>query len=219
MVHVEWTNYLFKDTKAYILSLKPLPCYSRAPGYKPWPRSQTEQHVAFSLPQLFLHVHRLGTVSIFATTRSQSALQLLSSLTYAVIAKWQTLGACNKCEWRSWETCCCLIVILSLAPWQSAKVMDGLKMISLGSLTVELVKRTDWLFAVGHVPSHRLVREAAYFCKGPQAISLIKLVSLRMFSTNICLLFLSDDRGEKYEQPTRMLIIKHSQQDSHCFHL
>lgn len=35
------------------------------------------------------------------------------------------------------------IVILSLAPWQSAKVMDGLKMISLGSLTVELVKRTD----------------------------------------------------------------------------
>lgn len=41
------------------------------------------------------------------------------------------------------ETCCCLIVILSLAPWQSAKVMDGLKMIRLGSLTVELVKRTD----------------------------------------------------------------------------
>lgn len=95
------------------------------------------------------------------------------------------------------ETCCCLIVILSLAPWQSAKVMDELKMIRLGSLTVELVKRTDWLFAVGQVPSHRLIREAAYFCKRPQAISLIKLVSLRMFSTNICLLFLSDDRGEK----------------------
>lgn len=87
MVHVERTNYLFKDTKAYILSLKTLPCYSRAPGYKPWPLSQTEQHVALSPPQLFLHVHRLGTVSILATTRNQSALQLLSSLTYAVIAK------------------------------------------------------------------------------------------------------------------------------------
>lgn len=88
-------------------------------------------------------------------------------------------------------------------------------MMSVGSLTPGLVNRTDWLFAVGQVPLHSLIRGAAYFCNmsSNNFNDLIGFLE-NVLSQHLFTSCLMTDR--KYEQPPRMLIVVQSQQDICC---
>lgn len=61
---------------------------------------------------------------------------------------------------------------------------------SVWSVTLALVNRTDWWFAVGHAPSHGLIRAAACFCNMTSSAINDWIGFLQNIPpTNICLLF------------------------------